>query len=320
MQIPDREEKRERSGMSLRPETETASITRESPPAETNKIKSSHVHGGVGARSEGCPGGKRPEIAERKTTRAQGGVRCRQGAGRAPVSLCPAVRHPPQSQPRRAQPSPTPGPSAHGTEREGTRTGKERERKKGTNEKNGDEGEGEHERKKFKRDAGLTKNAKHGKASPMRGPRFALPDSDPDGARESENTQKRKRREHEKANVKRPEHEKQKYMKKENTNEKTARELHLVCDAEMKQRRNKSGGAGRSGACEHDRKKKEIGRKEDGRGREHGCCEWIMTGRDQFDDVLMDRRIFCCGKSENGRNAEAGQAWEYLEQLRFTVR
>ncbi|KAF8148166.1 hypothetical protein K438DRAFT_2087517 [Mycena galopus ATCC 62051] len=47
---------------------------------------------------------------------------------------------------------------------------------------------------------------------------------------------------------------------------------------------------------------------------------WIITGRDQFDDVLMDRRIFCCGKSKNGRNAEAGQAWEYLEQLGFTVR
>ncbi|KAJ6491093.1 hypothetical protein C8R45DRAFT_1073708 [Mycena sanguinolenta] len=40
-----------------------------------------------------------------------------------------------------------------------------------------------------------------------------------------------------------------------------------------------------------------------------------MTGLDQFDDVLMTRRIFCRGESKNGQNAEAGQAWEYLDQL-----
>ncbi|KAF8166809.1 hypothetical protein K438DRAFT_1774971 [Mycena galopus ATCC 62051] len=46
-----------------------------------------------------------------------------------------------------------------------------------------------------------------------------------------------------------------------------------------------------------------------------------MSKRDQFDDVLMSRRIFCRGESKDGQNTEAGgHAWDRLDESRFTAR
>ncbi|KAF8206667.1 hypothetical protein K438DRAFT_1931320 [Mycena galopus ATCC 62051] len=168
--------------------------------SRNEKLKSSHVHGGVGAaRSEGCQGGRAKKTTqnggkakawdgEEKRQRYHEGARqgeVQAGGGRAPVAFCPAIRHPRQCQLGRAQPQLSARARVRNVE------GRDEDRKgKGKEERDEQEGWGRGRGRARKEEiqtrrcvacARNEKNAKHGNASPMRGPRLALPGSDPDG-------------------------------------------------------------------------------------------------------------------------------------------